>query len=112
MLEKTNRVNLLFDFYGPLFNDRQQQFFEMYYEEDLSLSEIAALVKVSRQAVFDQLKRMEQVLKTYEEKLRLVAHYEERQQRLTQLMQMMEREDWERDKIRSQVKALAQFDME
>lgn len=112
MLGKTNRVNILFDFYGPLFNDRQKQFLEMYYREDLTLSEIAELMNVSRQAVFDQIKRMEQALETYEEKLKLFAKHEEREQRLARLLKTLDRDEWDRDQIRSEVNALAQFDLE
>lgn len=112
MLGRTNRINILFDFYGPLFNDRQRQFLEMYYREDLTLSEIAELMNVSRQAVYDQLKRMEQALETYEEKLKLLAKHEERERRFAQLLEMLDADEWDRDQIRSQAKALAQFDLE
>lgn len=112
MLEKTNRVNILFDFYGQLLKDRQKQFLEMYYRDDLTLSEIAELMDVSRQAVFDQLKRTENVLENYEEKLQLLTKYQEREERLSTLLQVLETERWDQDQIRSKVKELAQFELE
>lgn len=112
MLEKTNRVNILFDFYGQLLKDRQKQFLEMYYRDDLTLSEIAELTDVSRQAVFDQLKRTENVLEQYEEKLQLLAKYQEREERLSQLLKSLEPDHWDKENIRSQIKELAQFELE
>ena len=112
MLEKTNRVNILFDFYGQLLKDRQKQFLEMYYRDDLTLSEIAELMDVSRQAVFDQLKRTENVLENYEEKLQLLAKHQEREERLSHLLQIVESEQWDQDQIRSEIKELVQFELE
>jgi len=112
MLEKTNRVNILFDFYGQLLKDRQKQFLEMYYRDDLTLSEIAELMDVSRQAVFDQLKRTENVLENYEEKLQLLAKHQEREERLSHLLQIVESDQWDQDQIRSEIKELVQFELE
>ncbi len=110
MLEKTNRVNMLFDFYAPLLKDRQRDFLEMYYREDLTLSEIAELMEVSRQAVYDQLKRMEIVLEQYEEKLQLLARYQEREKRMTQLLSIMDQDNWDQESIRALVKEMAELE--
>lgn len=110
MLEKTNRVNMLFDFYAPLLKDRQRDFLEMYYREDLTLSEIAELMEVSRQAVYDQLKRMEIVLEQYEEKLQLLARYQEREKRMTQLLSIMDQDNWDQEGIRALVKEMAELE--
>ena len=113
MLEKTNRVNRLFDFYAPLLKDRQRQFLEMHYREDLTLSEIAELMDVSRQAVYDQLKRMEIVLEQYEDKLQLLARFERREQLISTLLSLVEvSDDWEPERIRALVKELATFELE
>lgn len=85
MLEETNRLQLLFDFYGKLLKDKQRQYFEMYYEEDLSLGEIAELLEVSRQAVFDQVKRVGKQLEQYESKLQLLTRDQERRKLLSSL---------------------------
>lgn len=67
------RVSLLFDFYGPLLTEKQQELVKQYYLEDLSLAEIAEGAGVSRQAVHDLIKRAESALEEYERKLGLVA---------------------------------------
>ena len=77
-LEKTNQVNLLIDVYGNLMTEKQQRYLSMYYEEDLSLSEIAEILEVSRNAVYDQLKRALQSLEKYEKRLGLLAEHQER----------------------------------
>ncbi|MCR3906580.1 MAG: hypothetical protein NUK62_06115 [Tenericutes bacterium] len=70
-LEKKEVLNQLFDFYKPLLTEKQIHYFELYYREDFSLQEISELNHVSRNAVFDQLKKVEEHLFFYEEKLKL-----------------------------------------
>ncbi len=74
-LEKTNRINELFDFYGPLLTDKQQTFLKCYFHDDYTLGEIAADFRISRQAVYEHLKRAEQVLEEYEAKLGLAERH-------------------------------------
>ena len=113
MLEKTNRVNMLFDFYAPLLKDRQKQFLEMYYRDDLTLSEIAELTEVSRQAVFDQLKRTEAVLEQFEDKLQLLSRYEHRKRLIMGMLSLVEsNEALDLQSIRALVKDLATFELE
>ncbi|MBO8434119.1 MAG: YlxM family DNA-binding protein [Tyzzerella sp.] len=69
------QISLLFDFYGELLTEKQKNIYRMYYDDDLSLSEIALELDISRQAVRDQLKRTEKILKEYEEKLNLVEKF-------------------------------------
>ncbi|WP_407643492.1 YlxM family DNA-binding protein [Cohnella endophytica] len=75
-LEKTNRINALYDFYGPLLTDKQQTFLKCYFHDDYTLGEIAADFRISRQAVYEHLKRAEQVLEDYESKLKLIDRHE------------------------------------
>lgn len=63
---------LLYDFYGKLLTPKQREVMRLYYEEDLSLGEIAEELKISRQAVHDILRRSEQALEKYEKKLGLL----------------------------------------
>lgn len=63
----------LYDFYGALLTDRQRQIIEMYHVEDWSLGEIAEQLKISRQAVHDQLRRAGEQLEQYESALQLKA---------------------------------------
>jgi len=74
-LEKTNRINSLFDFYGSLLTDKQQTFLKCYFHDDYTLGEIAADFRISRQAVYEHLKRAEQVLEEYEAKLGLLDRH-------------------------------------
>jgi hypothetical protein len=84
-LEKTNRMNVLFDFYGPLLTEKQQTFLKCYYQDDYSLGEIAEDFDISRQAVYEHLKRAEQILEEYEAKLSLTVRHERLQQGLDRL---------------------------
>ncbi len=77
-LEKKQRVNLLMDCYEELLTDKQQQYLSLYYQEDLSLSEIAEELNVTRNAVFDNLKRAVHSLENYEDKLHLLAKHQQR----------------------------------
>ncbi|OXM84640.1 putative DNA-binding protein [Paenibacillus rigui] len=78
MLTKTNRINLLFDFYEKLLTEKQQTFCKLYFHDDYSLGEIAAEFQISRQAVYEHIKRAEAVLEDYETKLALLSKHEER----------------------------------
>lgn len=71
-LEKREEIIDLYDLYGNLLTEKQKEYFENYYFDDLSISEIALNLGVSRNAVFDQLKRVNQILVEYESKLKLV----------------------------------------
>ena len=75
MLEKTEHMIMLKDFYGPLLTLKQQDLMSLYYEEDWSLSEIAENKASSRQAVYDVLRRAETALREYEQRLRLVDKF-------------------------------------
>ena len=61
-------MTLLFDYYGELLTQRQQMCFDLYHNQDLSLSEIAQELQVSRQGVYDNLNRAEALLHNMEEK--------------------------------------------
>ncbi|WP_221469603.1 YlxM family DNA-binding protein [Cohnella nanjingensis] len=76
---------MLFDFYGPLLTEKQQTFLKYYFHDDYSLGEIAADAGVSRQAVYEHLKRAEQVLESYERKLGLVSRHDRLQEGLDRL---------------------------
>ena len=71
MFEKNLRLTVLFDTYGALLTSEQQNMFDLYYNEDLSLAEIAEHTGISRQGVRYAIKHAEEALLTYEEKLGL-----------------------------------------
>lgn len=91
MLEKTNRINLLFDFYGPLLTYKQEKAIKLYYIEDYSLAEIADRMNISRQGVYDSLKRGEEALDKYEKKLGLYKKFEEHREVLLDLRDILEK---------------------
>lgn len=76
--EKKQRVNLLMDCYEDLLTQKQQRYLMLYYQEDLSLSEIAEDLNVSRNAVYDNLKRAVALLEEYESKLHLLEKHQQR----------------------------------
>ena len=71
MFEKNLTLGYLLDFYGELLSERKRSVMDMYYNEDLSLAEIAAEVNISRQGVRDIIKKAEEELLFYENKLGL-----------------------------------------
>jgi len=90
LLEKVARMNLLFDFYGQLLTNRQKVFMELYYAQDFSLGEIAREYQVTRQAVYDTLKRAEQTLFHYEDKLGLVAKFNSDKDKLSTVASLLD----------------------
>lgn len=74
-MEKLAKMALLADFYGPLLTDKQRNVWDLHYQQDLSLAEIAEVEHISRQAIHDLLKRTERILAEYEAKLGLVERF-------------------------------------
>lgn len=68
-------ISLLFDFYGDMLTDKQRDVVELYYNDDLSLSEIAENEGITRQGVHDSIKRAESQLLEMEERLGLVRRF-------------------------------------
>lgn len=74
-MNKLLEITLLYDFYGELLTPHQQNIYELYYQNDLSLGEISKNLKISRQGVYDTLKRCEKSLYEYEERLQLLQRF-------------------------------------
>ena len=85
-IEKTNRMNALFEFYAALLTDKQMNYIELY-ADDYSLAEIAEEFGVSRQAVYDNIKRTEKILEDYEMKLHMYSDYIVRSQIFDDIME-------------------------
>ncbi len=71
-MDKNVEIALLLDFYGNMLTERQREIMNLYYEDNLSLSEIAEELNISKQGVSDSLKRSEKVLYDTESKLKLM----------------------------------------
>lgn len=71
MFEKNLQIGYLLDFYGDILSERKRSVMDMYYNEDLSLAEIATEIGISRQGVRDIIKKSEEELFFYEQKLGL-----------------------------------------
>jgi predicted DNA-binding protein YlxM (UPF0122 family) len=89
MLEKTNRMNLLYDFYCALLTEKQRMILEYYFHDDYSLSEIAEQLNVSRQAVFEHIKRAEATLEELETKLGLIDKFEKRRKSIGDIQEQL-----------------------
>ena len=73
VVEETFELTLLFDYYGDLLTQKQRVCFDLYYNQDFSLAEIAQEVGISRQGVHDSLTRAETALRNMEAKTGCVA---------------------------------------
>ena len=73
MVEETFELTLLFDYYGDLLTQKQRTCFDLYYNQDLTLGEIAEEAGISRQGVHDSLAKAEAALRSMEEKTGCVA---------------------------------------
>lgn len=85
MNDSTVMKSLLFDFYGELLTDKQRECFDLHYNEDLSLQEIAEQSGISRQGVWDNIRRAEAAMMQIEEKTGLVRRFSETKDALARL---------------------------
>ncbi len=72
---KNLKISYLLDFYGKLFSEKQQEILEMYFQDDMSLSEIAEVTGITRQGVYDNIKRCEKEILSLENKLNLMDRF-------------------------------------
>src|SRR5699024_11627967 len=77
-LERTMRMNYLYDFYQSLLTEKQQKYIELYYLEDFQFSEIAEEMNVTRQAVYDNLTHSRDMLEQYEQTLGMYKNINKR----------------------------------
>jgi hypothetical protein len=88
-MRKIAEMALLADFYGPLLTEKQRNVWDFHYQQDLSLTEIAELAGISRQAIHDLLKRTEKILLGYEEKLGLVQRFRTERSNLLEIENLL-----------------------
>ena len=82
MKNQTYRMTMLFDFYGETLTERQKEFFDLYYNEDLSLGEIAENYGISRQGVRDVIVRAEASMQEIEDKTGLMRRFMQMQPKI------------------------------
>lgn len=85
-MAKNLEITILLDFYGDMLTSKQREFLDFYYNEDLSLAEIAANVGITRQGVRDAIKRAECLLYDMEQRLGLVARFKDVQNGLEEII--------------------------
>jgi len=89
-LHRVVRIGLLYDHYGPLLTDHQNNAIDLYYLQNLSLQEIADIWRTTRQAVHDLINRTVHTLEEYENKLGLLAREQQIQTGLTECLEWLE----------------------
>ncbi len=83
MKNQAYRMALLYDFYGDMLTDRQREFFDLYYNEDLSLAEIAENSGITRQGVRDVIVRAEGIMQELEDKTGIIRRFQKMQVQLS-----------------------------
>lgn len=92
-LTKNEKLGDLYAYYGSLLTTGQRSYFEDYYYNDLSLGEIADNHHVSRQAVYDNLRRSSKALENYEDKLHMQHDYDQIESRLVDITFALDNND-------------------
>ena len=90
-MDDTFLRTMLFDFYGDLLTEKQRECYDLHFNQDLSLQEIAEQYGASRQAVWDLVRRAEGALREIEEKTGLVARTVKRRAQVLELLTLAER---------------------
>ena len=90
MFEKNLEIGFLLDFYGEVLSERKRTVLDFYYNDDLSLAEIALEIGISRQGVRDLIKKAEEELRFYEEKLGLAERFRKTQECAERLIGLLE----------------------
>ncbi|HIY17095.1 MAG TPA: DNA-binding protein [Candidatus Intestinimonas stercorigallinarum] len=91
MKNQAYRMAMLYDFYGDLLTDRQKEFYDLYYNEDLSLAEIAENYGITRQGVRDVIVRAEAYLTEIEDKTGLIRRFHTMQGQLREVADCAEK---------------------
>ena len=91
MKNQTYRMTMLFDFYGEVLTPRQKEFFDLYYNEDLSLAEIAENYGISRQGVRDVIVRAEAIMTDLEDKTGRMKRFLQMQQQVQAILDAAEK---------------------
>ena len=106
MFEKNLHIGFLLDLYGDVLSERKRTVLDYYYNQDLSLAEIAGEIGISRQGVRELIKKAEEELYFYEEKLGLAERFRMAQQQAERLLGLL-REKGADDEIYRAAESLA-----
>ncbi|QAY65575.1 YlxM family DNA-binding protein [Paenibacillus protaetiae] len=112
-LAKTTRINALFDFYEPLLTEKQRTFLKYYFLDDYSLGEIASESGISRQAVYEHIKRAQNALEEYESKLKLLERHERVSRtagELAEVIHTLSLQDQDKQLLKSAIDRLMQME--
>lgn len=109
-LIKNQQINDLLAIYDDLLTDKQKEYITLYYSEDYSLGEISELKNISRQAVFDNIKRTENILTTYESKLNLKEQFDQRSSVLKDLQRHVDNSYQHDEKLIKLIRKLNNLD--
>ena len=108
MKNQAYRMALLYDFYGDMLTDRQKEFYDLYYNEDLSLAEIAENYGITRQGVRDVIVRAEAVLTELEDKTGIIKRFHQMQGQFNQIQEAVDiiarrnDQNWQDDEVEVQ----------
>ena len=91
MSKSTFMNSMLLDFYGKLLTDKQREYYDLHYNEDLSLSEIAEQSGISRQGVWDIISRAEKTMMDMEEKTGFIDKFNERRASINRIQEQLEK---------------------
>ncbi len=103
MLEERLHVLELFDLYGALLTEKQQECIRMYLADDFSLAEIGECIGISRQAVYDNIHRAEKALAEYESKLCFGERSRQRREALQEIGALVERLETPDRKLKDEI---------
>ena len=108
MKNQAYRMALLYDFYGDMLTDRQKEFYDLYYNEDLSLAEIAENYGITRQGVPAVIVRAEAVLTELEDKTGIIKRFHKMQGQFAQIQEAVDAiakrndQNWQDDEVEIQ----------
>ena len=108
MKNQAYRMALLYDFYGDMLTDRQKEFYDLYYNEDLSLAEIAENYGITRQGVRDVIVRAEAILTGLEDKTGIIKRFHKMQEQFLEVEDAVKAiaarndQNWQDDEVEAQ----------
>ena len=106
-MERIVEQGLLYDFYGELLTDHQKQIYKEAVFEDLSLGEIAKEYGISRQGVHDLIRRCNNTLQEYEEKLHLIQKFMIIRNKISKIDELMKNEELSRQELIGEIRQIS-----